>query len=107
MEYLKELEHRALKALMDYEKGKIGIDETLDIVMEYDKLFLRNSRDGENLREKYYKTLKDKPWESCECPICRELGIHVVIFRGTNRNKRRGFHNVWELRRMMKDELIY
>ena len=102
MEYLKELERRALKTLLDYEKGLIDIDKTLDIVMEYDKLFLRNSRDGKNLREKYYKTLKDKPWESCECPICKELGIHVVIFRGTNRNKRRGFHNVWELRRMMK-----
>jgi hemerythrin-like domain-containing protein len=31
----------------------------------------------------------------CPCVICRQLGIHVVIFRGAERNRRRGFHNLF------------
>jgi hypothetical protein len=26
--------------------------------------------------------------------VCRKLGIHVIMFRGAERNKRRGFHNL-------------
>ncbi len=48
----------------------------------------------ESLRERYSRTLTDRPWRRCGCPICRDLGIEVAIFRATNRNKRRGFHNL-------------
>ena len=34
------------------------------------------------------------PWKSCDCAVCRDVGIQVIIFRGTERNKRRGFHNL-------------
>lgn len=47
----------------------------------------------EDLRDGYRKLLKDRPWRECSCPICEDLGIEVVIFRGNNRNRRRGFHN--------------
>ena len=40
------------------------------------------------------RTLKDRPWEKCECSICKKIGVDVVIFRGNNRNRRRGFHNL-------------
>lgn len=43
--------------------------------------------------EGYLETLEARPWEDCNCPICEELGIEVAIFRGNNRNRRRGFHN--------------
>jgi len=43
----------------------------------------------------YKKTLGDKCWEKCDCDICKKLGIDVAIFRGNNRNRRRGFHNIW------------
>ena len=33
------------------------------------------------------RTLKERPWKDCGCPIC-ELGINVAIFRGAERNKR-------------------
>ncbi|GAB3680438.1 hypothetical protein GCM10028857_03160 [Salinarchaeum chitinilyticum] len=46
-----------------------------------------------NLFEDYQETLKARPWEECGCPICEDLGIEVAIFRGNNRNRRRGFHN--------------
>lgn len=41
----------------------------------------------------YKELLQTKPWRDCPCPICNELGIEVAIFRGNNRNRRRGFHN--------------
>jgi len=41
----------------------------------------------------YEKTLRNEPWRDCSCPICTEHGIEVAIFRGNNRNRRRGFHN--------------
>lgn len=47
--------------------------------------------------QKMLKTLEDRPWEHCSCAICRTAGIDVVIFRGNNRNRRRGFHNTWVL----------
>ena len=26
---------------------------------------------------------------------CKDAGINIVVFRGANRNRRRGFHNTW------------
>ena len=50
----------------------------------------------------YRATLGDRPWESCDCTICAGLGIEVVVFRGTERNKRRGFHNLHVLNRKVR-----
>ncbi|MCY3414356.1 MAG: hypothetical protein INQ03_22105 [Candidatus Heimdallarchaeota archaeon] len=43
---------------------------------------------------RYRATLEDKPWEQCDCAACRQLGIDIIIFRGNNRNRNRGFHNL-------------
>lgn len=43
----------------------------------------------------YRRTLLDRPWKACPCRVCREAGPEVILFRGSNRNKRRGFHNLW------------
>ncbi|MFA4956710.1 MAG: tRNA-guanine transglycosylase DpdA [Candidatus Methanoperedens sp.] len=93
-----KMEKDALQALNKFDRGIIGADKVLDIILKYDNLLLRDSNDGDNLREKYKQTLLDKPWKSCTCNVCREIGINVIIFRGTNRNKRRGFHNTWIFR---------
>lgn len=45
--------------------------------------------------QEYTKTLKERPWRNCSCRICKEAGVEVLIFRGSNRNRRRGFHNLW------------
>lgn len=50
----------------------------------------------------YERTLSAAPWNSCECTLCRKLGIEIAIFRGTERNKRRGFHNMSVLASKMK-----
>lgn len=47
----------------------------------------------ENLREGYELLLREKPWNKCGCEVCTDIGIDVAIFRGNNRNRRRGFHN--------------
>ncbi len=35
-----------------------------------------------------------RPWKDCDCAVCQDVGIQVMLFRGTERNKRRGFHNL-------------
>ena len=74
---------------MTYENRKSGLEETLEAVLEYDRLH----GDKRKHEKAYRRTLSDRPWQKCECPICQEYGIEVIIFRGNNRNRRRGFHN--------------
>jgi hypothetical protein len=62
----------------------------LEAVLTYDRLY-GIKRDYERA---YQRTLTDKPWQTCGCPICETIGVEVIIFRGNNRNRRRGFHNV-------------
>lgn len=52
----------------------------------------------------YRRTLEDAPWRLCPCAICRRLGIHAIIFRGSERNKSRGFHNLSVFRRRLDRE---
>ena len=95
---LEELEKSAYDALLRYQERKIDVTEALKSVMEYDRLLIRSSKGEENLEKRYKKTLDKRPWELCKCDICRKNRIDVVIFRGSNRNKRRGFHNTWVFR---------
>jgi hypothetical protein len=88
---LKELEQQALNLLRGYDQGSATLEETLQTVLHYDKLY-GDKRDHEG---EYRRTLEDKPWRQCGCNICRAWGIEVVIFRGNNRNRRRGFHNAY------------
>lgn len=94
---LKKLEEKAFNSLIKYENYEINLDNALKNILKYDRLLLRNS-DDKNLEKKYRRTLEDRPWEFCDCDICKNIGIHVIMFRGSNRNKRRGFHNIWTIR---------
>jgi hypothetical protein len=49
--------------------------------------------EDQELLDEYHDLLQDEPWKECGCRICEEHGIEVAIFRGNNRNRRRGFHN--------------
>lgn len=49
--------------------------------------------DDTELLEGYEELLRDSPWHECNCEVCTDIGIDVAIFRGNNRNRRRGFHN--------------
>lgn len=89
-EMLLQLEQNALNSLRAYDKEEIDLEEVLETVLKYDQLY----GDDRNHREAYRTTLSDKPWQMCDCPICNQIGVDVIIFRGNNRNRRRGFHNV-------------
>ncbi|MEK3865830.1 tRNA-guanine transglycosylase DpdA [Paenibacillus sp. FSL H7-0716] len=86
----KRLEQEALSALREFGAGKRELSSTLDAILEYDKILGENREMHEDL---YMELLSERPWEQCQCNICREIGIDVVVFRGNNRNRRRGFHN--------------
>jgi hypothetical protein len=102
-EELLTVESRALEALRDYDKANANIDETLDAVLNYSK-FLIAAKESESekielklskLRQEYRHTLAKMPWKACDCELCRACSIEIMIFRASNRNKRRGMHNVY------------
>lgn len=86
----KILEQAALNALREFSAGRLDISSAVESILEYDKILGENREIHEEL---YRELLSERPWEKCGCAICREIGIDVVVFRGNNRNRRRGFHN--------------
>lgn len=84
------LEKKALESIRLYAEFKLDIDQTLNSLSSYKKLFDENA----NYLDDYYRTLTARPWDNCDCEICQTLGVEVIIFRGSERNKRRGFHNI-------------
>ena len=92
LEKMQQQEQIVLKMLKDYGDDKANLTETLNAVIDYDEQLLRSS-ETKSMRKKYERTLREKPWLKCTCSFCQELGIQILIFRGSNRNKRRGAHN--------------
>ena len=101
-EDLLSMERDALKNLRLYDEGLANINETLDSILEYSRPILKTStssdesveRKVDSLRESYKKTLQARPWRDCDCTICKQASVDVAIFRASNRNKRRGIHNL-------------
>ncbi len=93
-EQLAEMERRCLDAIERCNYDPSTRDQVLDTINQYGPLLIRKGEDNHFL-EKHALLLKDRPWEKCSCPFCRSAGMHIVVFRGTSRNKRRGFHNTW------------
>lgn len=97
-----QLELNALEAIRKHVVGRLSLEKTLDHVLEYWKaLNWREDQDDASQarsllkqREIYGRTLRDKPWKNCECRVCTEGGVETLLFRNSNRNKRRGMHNL-------------
>jgi hypothetical protein len=83
-------ERECLKRLRAYDGGSETLQSVLDILKDYETVI----KSKKSYLDAYERTLAAQPWKSCPCTLCRELGIEIVIFRGTERNKRRGFHNL-------------
>ena len=92
MTELEQDEKEVLRQLCLYDKDEANIDEVLEAVLDYDQHLTRANKTP-SMKAEYRRTLEDKPWRECECPFCQALGIHMLIFRGSNRNRRRGAHN--------------
>ena len=76
----------------------MAIDDVIDVLREYETLY----DPGHDHSAAYRETLTDQPWRQCDCDVCRDLGYHVALFRGAERNRRRGFHNVWVFYRRLR-----
>ena len=90
--------------LADYEaikENNLSLLETTlkDFFTEnYDRIYSSNK-----LRPLYHQVLTDQPWKSCSCSVCKGVGVEVIIFRGNNRNRRRGFHNTYVFYNQVKE----
>lgn len=99
---LAEKEGLALEGLRRFDKGKLSVEKTVQITIDYQKLFLSVDykidaaldKAVNKTKQRLIRTLSDQPWKSCPCEVCRQAGIETIIFRSSNRNKRRGFHNL-------------
>lgn len=101
-EDLQKLEARALEGVRGYDRGERTIRYAMEAVLAYQKFLILGNGDSADNHEKEFgkmsaaleRTLQDQPWKSCRCAICAKVGVEVIIFRSSNRNKRRGFHNL-------------
>jgi len=97
----RRLEKQCLKDIVTYARTGRGLKSLLCALHEYNQLF-----DGRKDRSAMYsRTLADAPWKRCRCDVCRALGVHVVLFRGAERNRRRGFHNLYVLNSRLQNRL--
>lgn len=83
-------EEACLRAVRAAGTNAAATDDALETLSEYESLWCTRK----SYMDRYRTTLRDRPWATCPCSLCQELGVDIVIFRGTERNKRRGFHNL-------------
>ena len=101
-EELVRLEALALYSLRAFDRGAADLEETLHNVLVYSAPLVeekpyedcKDSIALARLAQRYRVTLTERPWKQCPCKICQDAAIDVIIFRGSNRNKRRGIHNL-------------
>ena len=101
-EKIVDLERRALDDLRGFDAGRVSLERALDSVVAYGSLSelgapvesLPGAATVGELRSAYLRTLTERPWKRCSCAICKAHSVEVIIFRGSNRNKRRGIHNM-------------
>lgn len=101
-EELVRLEALALGSLRAFDRGDADLEETLHNVLVYSAPLVeeqpyedcKDSIALTRLATRYRVTLAEQPWKQCPCKICQAAAIDVIIFRGSNRNKRRGIHNL-------------
>jgi hypothetical protein len=107
-------ESMALSTIREFATRKSDLDTTLKVLRDYSEVLTwddeksdaQNEASLDALSIEYRRTLAARPWERCNCRVCKECGVEVVIFRSSNRNKRRGMHNLavfyGQLERMRK-----
>jgi hypothetical protein len=100
-EKARKVERECLELLRKYDADEVGLDPLLTALREYEGLY----DPGHDHTAAYREILTDRPWRKCACDVCGTLGHHVVLFRGAERNRRRGFHNLWVSYRRLQREL--
>ncbi|MER5418949.1 tRNA-guanine transglycosylase DpdA [Streptosporangium roseum] len=99
----KRNERECLKRLRAYDQRDESLERVLEVLEEYEQLVdppkikinkITGKETSTTRIPNYRHTLESRPWESCRCSLCATCGIEIAIFRGSERNKRRGFHNL-------------
>ncbi len=96
-----KFERAALDLLRRYDRYEVDLDPVLDALRDYSALWNGKS----DRTDQYRVTLADRPWQHCPCSLCQHIGIEVILFRGSERNKRRGFHNLYVFEQRLRDQL--
>lgn len=94
-----KMEREAIGSIRALARHACSIDSCLNALLEYDR---RISAERVDMSGLYRRTLEERPWEMCDCNLCKDAGVEIVIFRGNNRNRRRGFHNTFVFYRLMQ-----
>lgn len=97
----RKLEEDALAGVASYAAGKAGMQGVLEALLAYGEVH----SPGKCRRADYQRTLEDRPWTRCSCSVCTRLGHHVIVLRGAERNRARGFHNVGQFAAGLREEL--
>jgi len=101
-DFVEAAERNSMDALRRYDKGKTTVSEVIKVLEDLDHLI---TPDRPTFMDQYRRTLVDAPWKTCPCAICKKDGVEVIIFRGNDRNRRRGFHNTYVFYRLMQKAL--
>ena len=99
---VRRLEDRCLQGLKEYELGRLSLEIALEYLLEYERV--HHPKEDRSIA--YREVLNDRPWAACPCEVCQEIGIHVIMFRGAERNRRRGFHNLSVFYDRLQKELV-
>jgi queuine tRNA-ribosyltransferase-like protein len=103
-ERARRLEGSALLAMKRFNADEVSAPVVLDALEAYEECY---APDGGSHREQYATTLDARPWKSCACDVCTMLGHHVILFRGAERNRRRGLHNTWTFYRRVQRQTAH
>jgi hypothetical protein len=100
---LEELQEREQNLKIMMKRFEIEKSRTPEEIVEgFNNLYNEFIPKTPDRTKEYMRTLQDRPWEKCDCVICKDVGIEVIIFRGNNRNRRRGFHNTYIFYTLLK-----
>lgn len=96
-------ERECLDQLRAFDTGAATLEEAVTALRDYEKV---HDTKGGDRSAAYRETLESAAWKACRCGVCDTVGIEVMLFRGSERNKRRGFHNLHEFRRRLDSGVL-
>lgn len=110
-EALQAMERDALDTIRRFAKNRAPLKKTVHALVRYGREFVWDPKKTTQANETAITatedairhTLTSRPWDRCRCRVCREAGVEAIIFRGSNRNKRRGFHNMFVYYNYIRD----
>lgn len=111
-EKARTMERACLDAMRRFDRDSATVDEVVERLSEYEHLCQEKLSEEDRKKRKkkdyagvYREVLEARPWRDCPCDVCRSLGHHVILFRGAERNRRRGFHNINVFYRRLQTEI--